>query len=138
MPAGFWQTDREHEEADGDRSEALKIADSIAESAKSTAGDLQKTQARRDEDPDHGGSAATPTPTTQLGDCRWMKDWRASDRIARELAGDSAGEGLADGGDATSSAIQLLLMVWCQGRGKAEEVKHIPHVRDSDPSDQKQ
>ena len=47
MPADSEQTDREHE------SEALKIADSIGESAKSAAGDLQKTQARRDGKPEH-------------------------------------------------------------------------------------
>ena len=56
--------------------EALKIADSIAESAKSARGDLQKTQARRDGDLEHGGSAATPTPMAQLGDCDSGTFWR--------------------------------------------------------------
>ena len=59
----------------------------------------------------------------------WTKPWTEGhtevglpnswdDRKAREPAGDSAGQGLADSGDATRSALQLLLMVWCQGRKK--------------------
>ena len=65
MPAGLGQSEREStSELMETESEALKIADSIAELAKSAAGDLQK-----DGNPEHGGSAATPTPLAQFEQC---------------------------------------------------------------------
>ena len=65
----FWANRESTSELMETESEALKIADSISDSAKSAAGDLHKTQARRDGDPEHCGSAATLAPMTQLGDC---------------------------------------------------------------------
>ena len=36
--------------------------------------------------------------------------------VVVEAVGDSADQGLADGGNAISSVTRLLLTVWCQGR----------------------
>ena len=70
------------------------------------------------------------------GGDRRARRWKALQPLAGEetdlqikMRDDAAYQGLADDGNVTSSVTRLLLMVWCQGRRKAEEVTHITSLR---------
>ena len=71
-----------------------------------------------------GSAISGPEEHTEMG---LPNLW--NDRNALEPAGDSADQGLADGGNVTIGVTRLVLLVWCQGRRKAEEVKHITPLR---------
>ena len=80
-------------------------------------------------DDDHFGTGDGPPIRDQRSTRRWAFQISGTTGMRLEPAGDSADQGLADGGNVTSSVTRLLLMVWCQGRRKAEEVKHITSLR---------